>query len=219
VFVRNFFYCLSIVRTPAICKDPSRRFTTQISVFPRFFLRVDLTQRLARLMLLYTRLCRPDYCEGSPMSTRSLFVIFLGMLMMPMAHATVRSAATISDTATVFTEAQRGETLAGDLLSASTSANGHGVSPVSSSGFEKIPSWNSDRCASGHCIELRTATFGQLGESVSAASAVRGARSDSDAMTALDLALMLLFAAGLVAYQLARKQRVLRQSSVFAASL
>ena len=153
------------------------------------------------------------------MSTRSLFVIFLGTLIMPMAQATVRSAATVSDTAAVFTEAQRGETLAGDLLSASTSANGHGVSPVSSSGFEKIPSWNSDRCASGHCIELRTATFGQLGENVSAASAVRGARSDSDAMTALDLALMLLFAAGLVAYQLARKQRVLWQSSVFAASL
>jgi hypothetical protein len=38
-------------------------------------------------------------------------------------------------------------------------------------------------------------------------------------MTALDGVLMLLFAAGLVTYQLVRKQRVLQQSSLFAATL
>ena len=49
------------------------------------------------------------------------------------------------------------------------------------------------------------------------AGASARAAADSSGMTLLDVALMMLFGVGLVAYQLERKQRLLRQSSLLPA--
>jgi len=74
-------------------------------------------------------------------------------------------------------------------------------------------------CREGlHFAVLRDAPI-SVGDHSTRTAPAYGTAARSGAMTALDLALMVLFAAGLLAYQLDRKQRVLRQSSLFAASL
>jgi hypothetical protein len=70
------------------------------------------------------------------------------------------------------------------------------------------------------CIAMRETADLSLGHRIAlAARATEAAENNprSEAMTALDLVLMLVFAVGLISYQLDRKQRVLRHSALFAA--
>jgi hypothetical protein len=70
------------------------------------------------------------------------------------------------------------------------------------------------------CVAVRETGRTAVGHRIAlAARAAEGAaeNSHSEAMTALDLVLMVLFAVGLIGYQLDRKQRVLRHSALFAA--
>jgi hypothetical protein len=70
------------------------------------------------------------------------------------------------------------------------------------------------------CVAVRETARLSVGHRIAlAAGAAEGTAdaSHSEAMTALDLVLMVLFAVGLVGYQLDRKQRVLRHSALFAA--
>ena len=70
------------------------------------------------------------------------------------------------------------------------------------------------------CIAMREMADVALPHSLSLAAQAAAASeeaSQSEAMTVLDLVLMVLFAVGLVGYQLGRKQRELRNSALFAA--
>lgn len=69
------------------------------------------------------------------------------------------------------------------------------------------------------CVALRAAASETSSGRAPASVASNDARERSSTMSTLDLGLMLLFAAGLIAYQLDRKQRELRQSSLFSASV
>jgi hypothetical protein len=70
------------------------------------------------------------------------------------------------------------------------------------------------------CTAMRETADVSLGQRLALAAREAEAPanySHSGAMTALDLVLMVLFAVGLIGYQLDRKQRVLRHSALFAA--
>jgi hypothetical protein len=70
------------------------------------------------------------------------------------------------------------------------------------------------------CVAVRETARLSLGHRIALAARATEAAGDnshSEAMTALDLVLMVLFAVGLIGYQLDRKQRVLRHSALFAA--
>jgi hypothetical protein len=153
------------------------------------------------------------------MSVRSWIAIVLGTLMMPAADAAVESVATFSDSAYVFADTQGYEAAPSDVASSSVPVNGYGARAVSPLGFWKIAFLDSGKCRPGNCYQLRVTAFAQMGGRQPEASAVHGSGSDSGAMTTLDCALMVVFAAGLLAYQLDRKQRLLQQSSLFSVSL
>lgn len=143
------------------------------------------------------------------MSVRSWFVLILGTLIMPAAQTAVQSVAKLSDASYLPTDAQHGKTLAYESASMSMPTISAGLGAAAPSGYERLPNWKSQDCEGGNCLDIRVAAIDQR----------IGPNSDSEGMSVLDAALMALFAAGLVAYQLARKQRVLRQSSLSAASL
>lgn len=69
------------------------------------------------------------------------------------------------------------------------------------------------------CIAMRETPNASFGHRLALAAQTAEASVDhshSRAMTALDLVLMVLFAVGLIGYQLDRKQRALRHSALFA---
>jgi hypothetical protein len=99
-------------------------------------------------------------------------------------------------------DTRSGVMLMSEFSAPTPSMDGHGVS---------VASVDTQLCRSGyHCGGLPPMQFAAV-----------GARSPSKAsgMTMLDLGLMMLFGVGLVVYQLERKQRLLRQSSLIAGSL
>jgi len=99
-------------------------------------------------------------------------------------------------------DTRSGVMLMSDFSSPTPSMDGHGVS---------VASVDTQPCRSGYyCGGLLPMQFA----AVSARS-----QSKASGMTMLDLGLMMLFGVGLVAYQLERKQRLLRQSSLIAGSL
>lgn len=139
-------------------------------------------------------------------------LILLAALAAPTAHANMVGAARFSDAAAVFATAEHHRALVYDRT----------VSPASTSAFENISGWNPAACESNECLRS-AAAFGRMADirlsalangATSAAAPDHGA-SDPGAMSAMDVGLMMLFAAGLLAYQLDRKHRVLRQSSLF----
>jgi hypothetical protein len=154
------------------------------------------------------------------MSAPRWLAILIAAVIAPTAHATVGGVAGFNDAVYLFAPAERSQRLVYNYLTPTLPENGNGrLGTVSPYEFENIPGWNLRACKSSNCIR-RTVAFGQLfaeplllGGSAGGAAVTSASRSDSGAMTALDLALMLLFAAGLLAYQLARKHRVLRQAS------
>jgi hypothetical protein len=156
------------------------------------------------------------------MSARYWFVIALGILMVPTAKAGMEGVAKVSDT--VFAGAQGYELAAesrsdiSDIANSSVPTHGMRVSPL---GIWKISLLDIGTCKAANCqrYRLRNVAFTQIEERQAEAASISGARSSSGAMSMLDLALMLMFLLGLLAYQLDRKQRVLQQSSLFSVSL
>jgi hypothetical protein len=138
------------------------------------------------------------------MSARSWLVIFAGTLIMPVSQATVDSVAKPSDATYLSADAQP----------AGQSETPAAIEPASGAAYEQLPIWNSQNCQGSSCLDLRV-----LDLRIAAIDRQFGVNSSSGAMSLLDAVLMVLFAGGLIAYQLARKQRILRQSSLFAASL
>jgi hypothetical protein len=97
-------------------------------------------------------------------------------------------------------------------------------SPAIGSGqSEPSPSYENANCRSNECPSLRAASYNAADlatEVIPAGGALpteaKDAQPDGESMALMDVGLMLLFACGLLAYPLVRKQRALRHSLVFA---
>ena len=144
------------------------------------------------------------------MKARIWIALVLATLIMVPAQAAVESVTRFSDAAYMFADV---------LASSSLPVNGYGVSAASPFGFGKISFLDPRKCRSGNCFKVRATAFAQIGEGQRKAAVFHASNSDSGAMTTLDIALMIAFAVGLMAYQLDRKQRVLQQSSLPSLSL
>jgi hypothetical protein len=90
---------------------------------------------------------------------------------------------------------------------------------ASSPDLGRLTASDTDRCPPGNCAKMQMAGFARAGERQMASSAYSDEPSESGEMSPLDIGLMLLFGAALVAYQLDRKQRLLNQSSLIAPSI
>jgi len=156
------------------------------------------------------------------MRARSWLALFFVAVLVPAAHGT-------SMTATMFSEppgdARFNSIPVSDVADPPILVRTHRLSTISATEFEKLPVWNFGTCEPGSCYySLRAAALSERsGDSGSARTAASsGAYTDrpaSEAMSLLDAALMMLFAGALVAYQLDRKQRELRHSSLWAVRL
>lgn len=110
--------------------------------------------------------------------------------------------AAINGVSYLVADTRSGAPLLSDFSSSTSAVDGHGASVA----FRKT----SERLASADRHWPLQAPFASV--------SVRGTPA-APRMTLLDLALMMLFGVGLVAYQLERKQRLLRQSSLVPSSL
>jgi hypothetical protein len=137
------------------------------------------------------------------MSVRSWLVMVVGTLILPVSQATVESVAKSDDA----THLERPAAIVSEPSASVPSAEAASV-------YERLPIWNSQNCQGSSCLDLHV-----LDLRVAAIDQQFSVNPSSGAMSLLDAVLMVLFAGGLIAYQLARKQRILRQSSLFAASL
>jgi hypothetical protein len=126
-------------------------------------------------------------------------------MILPVSQATVESVPKPNDATHLETPA---------AIAPEPQASVAGTSAAAASVYERLPIWNSQNCQGSSCLDLRV-----LDLRVAAIDRQFSVSSSSGAMSLLDAALMALFAGGLIAYQLARKQRILRQSSLFAPSL
>jgi len=90
---------------------------------------------------------------------------------------------------------------------------------ASTSDLGKLTAPDSDRCPPGNCAKMQMAGYARAGERQTVGSGYSDEPSESGQMSPLDIGLMLLFGAALVAYQLDRKQRLLNQSSLIAPSI
>jgi hypothetical protein len=92
-----------------------------------------------------------------------------------------------------------------------------GLSSAFPDGSGKVANADAEICRSGTCVRLLSAEFAAFGEHATQRATQR-ATNASAGMTLLDLGLMLVFGVALVAYQLERKQRLLRQSALIPTS-
>jgi hypothetical protein len=153
------------------------------------------------------------------MTARTWIVIVLGMLMASTANAAIEGVVKLSDSVfanTPFGDSQGPELVPSDMSDTRSSWMPPHIMPA----FQLALSCKRSRC---HQYQLRATAFTPIearrqagSDEVAASNAVT---SRSRAMRLLDLALMLVISIGLLAYQLDRKQRVLRQSSLFSVSV
>jgi hypothetical protein len=105
------------------------------------------------------------------------------------------------------------------MMRATTSLPVSDFGGASSPELGRLTAPDSDRCPPGNCAKMQMAGYARAGERQTARSAYSDEPSESGEMSPLDIGLMLLFGAALVAYQLDRKQRLLNQSSLIAPSI
>jgi hypothetical protein len=137
------------------------------------------------------------------MNARSWYVLLLGTLVIPAAATVMASHSKSGDAAVLVGNTQVYEPVVVD--------GGGATSPHG----ERDSLLASERCGAGNCARLRPAVLARIDDGRPGRAALYGDGSDSGSMTLLDFGLMLLITVGLLAYQLHRKQRVLRQASLF----
>jgi len=161
------------------------------------------------------------------MNARSwLIPMLLATLPIASAYAALPGAATsatspgFNDVAYLVPDTRSGVALLSDFSTSILSTDGHGMDAYGMNvhGMDahgiSVANADSEICRSGNCVRVLQAQFAPFGD--------RGKPESSgmtDGMTQLDLALMMLFGVALVAYQLDRKQRLLRQSALIPTSV
>jgi hypothetical protein len=143
------------------------------------------------------------------MNARSCLAVLLGLIMTPAVHARAVTTAGVGDVAYFVAEAGQSRASLDQTLSASlTKASDlDAVGPTAAVGSV---GWHD---ASGARLGvIPTGSAGQRPQ-------FEGPKSDDNSIAVSDIGLMLLFAFGLLAYPLVRKQRALRHSLVFTSHL
>ena len=148
------------------------------------------------------------------MNARSWYVLLLGTLVIPAAATVMASHSKSGDAALLVGNTQVYEPVVSERSTSSLPVDVDGGGATSPHG-ERDSLLASERCGAGNCARLRPAVLGRIDDGRPGRAALYGDGSDSGSMTLLDFGLMLLIAVGLLAYQLHRKQRVLRQASLF----
>jgi hypothetical protein len=209
------------VRAGAICKNPSRREERNSPVTFAILIRRGIDQLMAQIMLHCSR-DQAGHSTGRRMAMRACVSVGLVLcaLCVPLANASVRDAVRFGEQRAAM-QSPLGESVLEQSNAIATlewapdrvfEAGAAGASIISAA----------QGCDDGlRCIAMSEKTGAALAHRI-VRLATRGATaaehaSHTEAMTALDLVLMVLFAVGLIGYQLDRKQRVLRHSALFAA--
>jgi hypothetical protein len=148
------------------------------------------------------------------MNARSWCGLLLGTLMVPAAATVVASLSKSGDAAYLVGDTQVYQPVVSDRSTPSIPVDVDGGGATSPHG-ERDSLLASERCEVDNCARLRLAVLSRIEAGRPGRAALYGDGSDSGSMTLLDFGLMLLIAVALLAYQLDRKQRVLRQASLF----
>jgi hypothetical protein len=143
------------------------------------------------------------------MNARSCLAVLLGLIMTPAVQAQAVTATGVGDVAYFLVEAGQSRASLDENLSASLTraSDLDVVAPTAGVG---TVGWHD--VAGVRLGMIPTGSAGQRPE-------FDGPKSDENSIAVLDIGLMLLFAFGLLAYPLVRKQRALRHSLVFASPL
>jgi len=143
------------------------------------------------------------------MNARSCLVVLLGLIMTPAVQARAATTTDVGDVAYFLVEAGQSRVSLDENLGASLTraSDLDAVAPTAGVG---TVGWHDVSGPRLGVIPIRSA--GQRPE-------LDGPKSDENSIAVLDIGLMLLFAFGLLAYPLVRKQRALRHSLVFASPL
>lgn len=136
--------------------------------------------------------------------------LWLYALCMPIAYGSVGAASRVEE-----------QPVASQNAASEPTPDRGGAGPLLERMPEASPSYITQGCGDiSPCVAMRETADVAIPHGLSLAtraSDASEAASQSEAMTVLDLVLMVLFAVGLVGYQLDRKQRALRNSALFAA--
>jgi len=148
------------------------------------------------------------------------------LLLVSAPHSTSRATMSSSDrlsSSGVIAQIERSQHIALDFRRVLRMSNNYGLSADTSPVIEKVAVWTAGQCSAGECAAPSVMLLDRGVDSGAARlsdfepGGLRAGSSD-DTMTVADIVLMCLFAAGLIGYQLARKQRELRSSALFAAT-
>jgi hypothetical protein len=136
-------------------------------------------------------------------------------------HAALASVARTTNATFVYAGAQSDQAFiaTGFIDGANGHGSGGGMSPFRGGNCELGDCPRLYAAATGRAERLPWGADSDYGMTISGAPGYGSASDDASEMTRQDFALMMLFAGALVAYQLDRKQRVLRQSSLSELSL
>jgi hypothetical protein len=153
----------------------------------------------------------------------SLITLVLGPIISPALHAQAVIATGVDQAPYLVFDATQAKASAGnERLTASLPKGSDRLTGVSQPNAEASGPDPRD-CPSGNCASLRTASYGAPGVRLPAVPAdpadprsqLVDPKSDENSIALMDLGLMLLFAFGMLAYPLVRRQRALRRSLVF----
>jgi hypothetical protein len=155
------------------------------------------------------------------MNARYCLAALLGLISTPAVQAQAVIASGVSDTAYFLMEAGQNNASPIDEYLSSSLTKGTPM-PVADT-----VAWNPWNCRLDNCASARTALRAASGVKLAAViadgadqrSESHPANSDNDSIAVFDTALMLLFAVGLLAYPLIRRQRALLHSSALASYL
>jgi hypothetical protein len=160
------------------------------------------------------------------MNTRSCLAVLLGLTGIAAAQA-VDITSRVGDAAYfIVATGQSKATLVDEYLTSSL-AKSSGLDTIAPTAAAETVGWVLRNCRSGNCMRMPDASDAVYGATLDAVliehaaqrSESPAARSDENSVAALDIGLMLIFAFGLLAYPLIRKQQALLHSSVLASYL
>jgi hypothetical protein len=153
----------------------------------------------------------------------SLIALLLGPIISPAVHAQAVIATEVDQAPYLVFEAGQSKATSGnERLMASPPKGSDRVAGAPQPSAEAAGPDPRD-CSSGNCASLRSASYGGPGVRVPAVPAdaadpqsqFADPKAAENSIALMDLGLMLLFAFGLLAYPLVRRQRALRRSLVF----
>ena len=161
------------------------------------------------------------------MNARSCLAVALGLILIPAVQAQSVVTTAVIDAAYFTVPAGQSEATFIDEYLSSSVTQDSGLSAISPMAAAETEAWNLRNCPLSNCASMRATSHDVSGVRLAAAindgadprSEFRSAKSDEDSGAVLDIGLMLIFALGLLAYPLIRRQRALLHSLVLASYL